>query len=77
MQEPPKAHNQPLLERNETRRVGGTDTRSSVLYRCAKLDVSMVISIASNGINVLRDGEFSQVVSDHFWLNFNLVELLS
>jgi len=57
--------------------VGGTDTRSSVLYRCAKLDVSMVISIASNGINVLRDGEFSQVVSDHFWLNFNLVELLS
>jgi hypothetical protein len=26
---------------------------------------------------ILRDREFSQVVSNHLWLNFNLVELLS
>jgi len=53
------AYSKYLLERNETGRVGGTNTGSSVLDW------------------VVRDREFSQVVSDHLRLDFDLVELLS
>merc|ERR1712113_16491 len=52
-------HPNNLLEGNETGRVGGADTGSSVL------DWSV------------RDREFGQVVTNHFRLDFDLVELLS
>lgn len=48
-----------LLEGNESRRVGGTDTRSTVLDR------------------PVRDGELGEVEANHFWLDFDLVELLA
>ena len=56
--------------------MGGTDTRSSVLDGVAIKHVSIYIP-SIQGINILRDREFAQVVSNHFWLNFNLVENLS
>jgi len=48
-----------LLKRNETGRVGSTNTWATVLDW------------------VVRDGEFSEVVANHLWLDLDLVELLS
>jgi hypothetical protein len=69
-----------LLERNETGGVGGTNTGSSVLnwatvYLLGKWFRSF--KLEEERENLLRDREFSQVVSDHLRLDFNLVELLS
>jgi len=48
-----------LLEGNEPRRVGGSNTRSTVLHR------------------LVRDAKLSEVVTNHFRLDFNLVEGLA
>ena len=77
-----------LLEGNETRRVSGTDTGSSVLdWVAVKLLVSFSTSLdacaccfGSLGNQkgyVLRDGEFSQIMTDHLGLDLDLVELLA
>ena len=48
-----------LLQRNEARRVGGTNTGATVLD------------------GLVGDGELAEVVSNHFGLDFNLVEGLA
>jgi len=48
-----------LLERNESGRVGGTNTRTTVLD------------------GLVRDREFTQVVTGHLRLDFNSVESLA
>lgn len=48
-----------LTERDETRRVSGTDTGTAV----------------TDGL--VRDGELTEVVTDHFSLNFDVLELLT
>eukprot|EP01084_Bolivina_argentea_P067095 122280_1 len=48
-----------LLQGDESRRVGRTNTRATVLD------------------GLVRNGELSQVVSNHFGLNFDTVEVLS
>jgi len=56
---PPSRSEMHLLEGNEPRRVGGSDTGSTVLHR------------------LVRDAEFSEIMTNHFRLNFNLVEGLA
>ena len=69
-----------LLEGNETRRVGGTNTGTTVLDGLAVRGVSALIPltlITGNSEYVLRDREFTEVVTNHLRLDFNLVELLT
>ena len=74
------AYSKYLLERNETGRVGGTNTGSSVLDWVAVGTLALSLlrpNLLPEREYVLRDREFSQVVSDHLRLDFDLVELLS
>ena len=48
-----------LLQRDESRRVSGTNTRPSVFD------------------GFISDAEFTQIMTNHFRLNFNLVESLA
>lgn len=77
-------HPNNLLEGNETGRVGGTDTGSSVLDWSAVLKSVpesrmkfQKLHNRQNRDNLLRDREFGQVVTNHLRLDFDLVELLS
>jgi hypothetical protein len=81
LQKPSELETKQLLEGNETRRVGGTNTRSSVLDWVA---VRLLVTCASSNPNlrrkngyVLRDREFSQIMTNHLGLDFHLVELLA
>ena len=67
-----------LLEGNETRRVGGTDTRPSVLDRLAieLVSISGLLFLGTQG-HVLGNRELAQVVANHLRLDFHLVELLA
>lgn len=68
-----------LFERNETGRVRGTDTGTTVLDGLAVQPVSHWLpptTIATQDYS-LRDRELSQVVTNHLRLDLNLVELLS
>lgn len=73
-----RTQNKHLLERNETRGVGGTNTGPTVLDGLA---VAVVRHRFFQGYDfteyVLGDGELSQVVANHLRLDLNLVELLA
>ena len=70
-----------LLERDETRRVRGTDTGPSVLDRVAAITISgsSPKRLAANfvGVYVLRDRKLRQIMTDHLGLDLDLVELLA
>jgi hypothetical protein len=61
--------------------VSSTDTGSSMLDRSAVLmlaSIRMILTTPAFGRRyVLRDREFSQIVSNHLRLDFDLVEFLS
>jgi hypothetical protein len=59
--------------------VGGTDTRSSVLDWLAIKQLVVFINKINipSRLNLLRDREFSEVVTNHLRLDFDLVEFLS
>jgi hypothetical protein len=66
-----------LLQRNETRRVRGTDTGTTVLDWLAAQIVSKTFSISWVEGNVLGDGELGEVVANHLGLDLDRVELLA
>ena len=68
-----------LLEGNETRRVGGTNTGTTVLDGLAVRGLAFILLtlIIGQSEYVLRDREFTKVVTNHLRLDFNLVELLT
>jgi hypothetical protein len=61
--------------------VSSTDTGSSMLDRSAVLMLASIRMILTTAVfsrrYVLRDREFSQIVSNHLRLDFDLVEFLS
>jgi hypothetical protein len=65
-----------LLERNETRRMSSTDTWPTVLDWLAVEKLEETLPSSSLNEHVLCDGELAEVMANHFWLDFNLVELL-
>jgi hypothetical protein len=73
-----------LFEGNETRRVGGTDTGTTVLDGLAvwllepfHFEIIFAEQQKLGKWDILRDREFTQVVANHLGLDLNLVELLS
>jgi len=79
MQDPPFRDRKSLLERNESGRVRGADTRPTMLDRLAVEGSasSPHLRLFSTRSGVLGDGELAQVVAHHLGLDFDLVELLA